>query len=552
MRIHNRAIVAGACAVLLLGGATPAYGNHANGELSNPVGAPVEGPPTLQKGPWSFIANFPAGVGEEKPLGVDVEMFTRKLEDGLHRYVITSTTTMGFSIFDVTDPEAPIRVSDYGAAVCGAEAPLEQMFAVLRDGHDFDAGSTALGLVHGWEDDVQITPDGKVAILGTDAAGRCHDPVWGGMEFVDVSDPANPSLLGLIRLQGESHNVTIDLDRPWIVYNSNSDTAGNNMIDVVDFKTCLALDPSKCMPVVSRYQFGDGWTSGTETPADSACHDLTFARHKLWGACVNTTLAFDPAGVYKNGQLTGTHITDPADVGEANACTQEAPSTEAMVELTVIDCSTWTVEKGKEKKLQNANLKRVLLIRHPGINLPEDAPGRAGVQISHKSDPLAGERLLAINDERGGGLNAAGARTCPGAIWFYDIRDKSHPKVAQFKTGKTALYWPGGPNEVHTEGTNCTSHLFWEWKQERNLISAAWYSSGTQVFRYRTDFSTTPATVKFTNRYTYVLPGAATWTSRVFREKIAKDGSRILYFVATDISRGFDFFKLTLAPRKHN
>lgn len=546
----RKLLVSSVCLAMLLIG-TPAQANHTGSQLSNPVGAPLDGPPTIQMGPWSFIANFPAGTGEEKPLGVDVEMFTRQMEDGLHRYVITSTTTMGFSIFDVTDPEVPIRVSDYGAAVCGAEAPAQQMMAVLAGGHDFDANSTALGVTHGWENDVQITPNGKIAILGTDAAGRCHDPVWGGMEFVDVSDPANPSLLGLIRLQGESHNTTIDLDRPWIAYNSNSDTSGNNMIDIVDFKSCLDLDPASCLPEVSRYQMDDADTSGLETPAPSACHDITFARHLLWGACINTSLAWDPSGVYKNGSLTGTHITDPAQVGADNACTPAEPSVEAMVELTVIDCSAWTVEKGREANLVNANLKPLMLIRHAGINLPENAPGRAGIQISHKSDPLAGEKLLGVNDERGGGLGAGGERQCPGAIWFFDIRDKKHPKIAKFPTGKDALFWPGASRLVKTQGSNCTSHLFWEWKQERNLISAAWYSSGTQVFRYHTDFSTKPATVRFTNRYTYVLPGASTWTSRIFREIVAKDGTRSLYFVATDIARGFDFFKLTLKPRKN-
>jgi hypothetical protein len=172
------------------------------------------------------------------------------------------------------------------------------------------------------------------------------------------------------------------------------------------------------------------------------------------------------------------------------------------------------------------------------------------VQISHKSDPLAGEKLIGVNDERGGGIGVAGERQCPGAIWFYDIRNKAKPQIAKFPNGKKALFWPGKERIVDTEGSNCTSHIFWEWKQERNLISAAWYSSGTQVFRYKTDFSTTPATVEFKNRYTLVLPGASTWASRIFREVIAEDGTRTLYFVATDIARGFDFFKLVLPARK--
>src|SRR5688500_6715084 len=122
----------------LLSIASPAYANHAVGQLSSPVGAPLDGPPTLQKGPWSFLANFPAGIGAETPIGVDVEIVTRELDDGLHRYVITSSMTLGFSIFDVTDPEVPVRVGDYGAAACGTESQAEQMMAVLAGGHDFD------------------------------------------------------------------------------------------------------------------------------------------------------------------------------------------------------------------------------------------------------------------------------------------------------------------------------------------------------------------------------------------------------------------------------
>lgn len=534
--------------------ASPAWANHAAGTLSSPAGTPLDGPPTLSKGNWDFIANFPAGAGTEKPIGVDVETFKRKLDDGVHRFAITSSITIGFSIFDVTDPEDPVRVADYGGAACGPEAQVAQILAVLAAGQDFDEGSTALGTVHGWEDDIQVTPNGKIAILATDAAGRCHDPGWGGMELVDISDPAAPTLLGLVRLQGESHNTTIDLDRPWIAYNSNSDTGGNNMMDIVDFRSCLALDPSKCVPEVSRFQFKNAWTIGTESPDPSACHDITYLRHKLYGACINSTFVLDPAHVVENGELTGSHLTDAADVGAQDACPLIDPSAEAMADVKVVDCSAWTVEKGKSAGLRNARLRLVTLMIHPGVDMDEDAPGRKGIQISHKADPLAGGRIVAINDERGGGLNAPPGpkpnRCGGGGIWFYDVRDRKNPQVATMKTGKKAVFFPGASRIVHTDGSNCTSHIFWQWPGVRHLVSAAWYSSGTQVFRYRVDFSTHPATVRFYGRKTYVLPGASTWTSRIFAQRKKKDGSRVLYFVATDISRGFDFFKLTLPSKK--
>jgi hypothetical protein len=73
-----------------------------------------------------------------------------------------------------------------------------------------------------------------------------------------------------------------------------------------------------------------------------------------------------------------------------------------------------------------------------------------------------------------------------------------------------------------------------------------WYSSGTQVFRYAIDLSRHPAQVRFYDRQAYVPAGASTWTSRVYREMSGPGGNRTLYFFATDISRGFDFFKLAL------
>lgn len=530
---------------ILLASAAPAWANHAVGALSSPVGEPLEGAPTIEKGNWTFISNFPAGTGDEKPLGVDVEMFSHTVDGKKHKYVIMSSTTLGFSIFDVTDPDAPVRVSDYGGAVCGPEAQVQQMIDILAGGQDFGTSSTALGVTHGWEGDIQVTPDGKIAILATDAAGRCHDPGFGGMELVDISDPAAPSLLGLVRLQGESHNSTIDPERPWLDYNSNSDTSGNDFIDIVDFSSCLALDPAKCLPVVSRFQFQKEWTIGSKTPDPSACHDLVYARHRLWGACVNTTMELDPSNVWKNGELTGSHLTDPDDVGKDNACPLADPSAEAMVPVKVVDCSSWTIDKAKQAHIKNANLKLDLLIRHAGINLDEDAPTREDIQISHKADPLARGKLVAVNDERGGGLNAPPG-SCPGGgIWAFDIRNPKKPVVAQNPKGKKSVFTPGKNRTVQAQGANCTSHLFWEVPHSHHLVSAAWYSSGTQLFRYTVNFKTHPATVRFYRRKTLVLPGASTWTSRIIDHK--KDGKKdVYYFAATDIARGFDFFKIEM------
>ncbi|HYN36559.1 MAG TPA: hypothetical protein VEV82_06235, partial [Actinomycetota bacterium] len=316
---------------LVLTAVSPASADHAVGTLSSPVGEPLDGAPVIEEGNWDFIANFPAGPGAEKPIGVDVEMFKRKIDGKVHKYAITSSMTIGFTIFDVTNPETPVRITDYGTAACGPEAQVQQIIDFLANGQDFQ--DSPLGTVHGWEDDVPV-----------------------------------------------------------------------------------------------------------------------------------------------------------------------APSAEAMVDLSVVDCSGWTLDKWKEEDLKSARIKLLTLMRHPGINLNEDSRGRKGIQISHKSDPVANGKLVAINDERGGGLNAPPgpqpAHCGGGGIWFYDVRNADNPKPAVMRDGRRAVFFPGPTRITRTEGSNCTSHVFWEWHGVDNLVSAAWYSSGTQVFRYKADFSTHPATVR--------------------------------------------------------
>jgi hypothetical protein len=185
-------------------------------------------------------------------------------------------------------------------------------------------------------------------------------------------------------------------------------------------------------------------------------------------------------------------------------------------------------------------------LRHAGANLDEDAPPREDIQISHQATPLAGGKIMIVSDERGGGLNAPPGECPGGGLWFYDVRDSAHPQIARTSAGAKAIFLPTPNDFVQTEGANCTAHVFHPWPRETGMITEAWYSSGTQVFRYAIDLSRHPAQVRFYDRQAYVPAGASTWTSRVYREMSGPGGNRTLYFFATDISRGFDFFKLAL------
>jgi hypothetical protein len=252
--------------------------------------------------------------------------------------------------------------------------------------------------------------------------------------------------------------------------------------------------------------------------------------------------------VSKNGHLTGTDLTDPSGVGEANACSLADPSPEAQVDLKVVDCRNWTEDAWKQSGATPVNMRVLTVIRHAGVNLDEDAPRRQDIQISHQATPLAGGKIMIVSDERGGGLNTSPGECPGGGLWFYDVRDPARPVLARMPGGDKAVFLPAQNDTVQTEGNNCTAHVFHTWDGEPGLITEAWYSSGTQAFRYHFDFTRRPATVRFSDRMAYVPSGASTWTSRVYAETPRADGGRDLYFTTTDISRGFDFFKVGLGP----
>ena len=112
--------------------------------------------------------------------------------------------------------------------------------------------AAALGLQH----DVEASPkggpilntfnpfapqrDAQIIVDATDAKGRCHDHgasaasaararqrQAGGLEIIDVTDPANPVEIGLTSHIGESHTVNIDPKRPHIAYSVTSDSVGH-------------------------------------------------------------------------------------------------------------------------------------------------------------------------------------------------------------------------------------------------------------------------------------------------------------------------------------
>ncbi|MFN2590489.1 MAG: hypothetical protein ABR518_06940, partial [Actinomycetota bacterium] len=480
---RSLAIVA---ALVLLAPLDRAVADHAGNTLASPVGIPVSAF-ALETGDWEFITNYPLGPAALGPLGVDASFVRR----GNRVYAVVSSTTLGLRIFDITDPDTPVWVADYGSATLCPTAGGEGFVA---------KGGDALALPSGWENDSvvnqadldgvighgKVRGDGTLAVIGTDAGGRCHDPSYGGMELVDISDPAHPALLWLTRQTGENHNTSFD---PFhnVLYVNNSDIGENNFIDILDLNGCKTRAQGgngRCRVEEARYQFPPGLAAARDGGGDSGCHDITVRKNRIYCAAVNATIVFDTSRLRtKSGRLSGDRLPCGTTTGH--------PVYAAGAPI-VSDCR---ISQGEfaARRLRSARLTPVAVAHHGGIGTEE--PPDQDISISHDADPIRRQPILAITDERAGALTNADG--CPGgAVWFYDIRGESlrkakrdgggvpimkpmiladaHGRIVRDETGRakpaaflTQHYLPGTT-------LSCTAHIIEQWGSEPRMF-VAWY-----------------------------------------------------------------------------
>ena len=110
----------------------------------------------------------------------------------------------------------------------------------------------------GSQNDVAVVKPGLVA-LGYHET-QCGAPLGGGVRLVDVKDPKNPKLLGMVNdLPGGTHTVTPYPGKP-IVYASPGGLANGNAAEQI-----LDVSNPKKPKVVATF-----------TPQEAGCHDLTF------------------------------------------------------------------------------------------------------------------------------------------------------------------------------------------------------------------------------------------------------------------------------------
>jgi hypothetical protein len=514
--------------------ATPAAADHTNPRepLSTTDGAPAEGI-TRGEGTWEFIMNFAPNPG------TDLKFFKKKGQ------LYASSGTLGqadegnvgqriIRLLNDKGEVAPEWVADHGSANCPTANP---------------SGTT--GLQH----DVAVTPkkNPKLLIDTTDATGRCHDPGGGGLEFVTIrklhNEKFEPREIHLTRHVGTSHTVTVDDKRPWIVYNSSSQSTGNTpWIDVLDVRSCLkrgklAKKRDDCRPKVYRILFQSEWSrridaAGEQVPdSEASCHDITSVGYRLYCANLNSTIILDVRGLTKaNGDVKG----------EPTSC-ELVDGTNTTAKVT--DCSQ--LPEGDVP--QATGWKYLGHFNHPGRNGSHNTnteyESTDGISVAHEAEPSHDGNILFVTDERGGGVIPGGSSCSPGepnpfgngGVHAFDISDPSQMDYALNADGEKAVFIS---EPVLPAPTFCTAHVM-ELLKGENRFSIAWYSQGTKIVDYAVDAQ---GVVTFEEVASYTLPNANTWTSQVFKTVTNDDGTTTYYFMASDIERGIDIFSWTGEP----
>jgi hypothetical protein len=549
MRRFGLASVAAAVFWLMLPG--PALADHT--DPRTPL-APTDGTtaPGNQRGDgaWQHLANFPGGASNALTGGgTDLEFFTPAGTSNIYGAFGTlgqdNAGSIGQRIIQLTrsGAVAPTWVADHGSAHCPTSNP---------------GGTT--GLQH----DSQIATQNAVRLLTdtTDATGRCHDPNGGGIEIVDVTKidrpPFAPREVHLVRFAGFSHTHTVDGQRPWIIYNSSSDFAGRNWIDVLNVRSCfgttdwrLARRRSECRPLVYRIPFQPEWTqqrdqdTGELEPGSAACHDITFAGGRLYCAAVNATLILNVSRLVDSaGNIKGTAFPCPVVDGTRTGA-------------KVTDCSAM-----EASRTEHADGWRFLgTFNHPGrdcgppgtdvrnCNSNNKVRSDEGVSVSHEADPTPNGRFMFVTDERGGGVVPPGSSCSPGidnpfgngGAHAFDIADPSNIHYATTPGGSKSVYIS---DAVVPAETFCDIHVIEQIPGEQRFI-AAYYTQGIKIVDYFVD---SQGHLQFHERSSFNLPNANTWAAEQFKIVNNADGSKTYFIAVDDIHRGIDVVRWTGPP----
>jgi hypothetical protein len=407
---------------------------------------------------WELVATIPTGN-----LHSDLDFFTR---DGITYASVgtlaTGPNAAGQTIVQLTNQDGevdPQYVSSHPSATCPGVAT-----GVTGLQHDAEAAPKGSALVQFPNPHVD-TRDTQIVVDATDASGRCHDQgtlavsgtTNGGLEIIDVTDPAAPTEIGLTSHAGEAHTVNVDPKRPHIAFVSSSDgvdydeegVRGNDEgtsdafdgIEVVDMSSCMNFpaDASRqfkiesCDPDVYRYRWPTvGFASSSVFRTGSACHELEiYPDDRATCAAIAATLLLDFSGAFDDNG-TPTDYSDDKPRGTPLPCARRPTSTAAEpwgTSAIVEDCvdgedgqsllvADW-LEMSPRPELEG--VEKLGAVHHMGFddqighNFEPPYDSTQDIFVSHEAELTQSGRYILATDERGGGILPVGASCTQGA-----------------------------------------------------------------------------------------------------------------------------------------
>ena len=588
-------------------------------ELDHPIpppqsaGAPQQ---TAAAGPagakWEFVGSVATGNPHS-----DLDFFTRNDET----YASVGTLAIGpngggQSIVQLTEKGQvkPRYVGSAPTAFCPSNPG--QVTALQHDVEATPKGSGDLPL--NTFNPFADRRDAQILVDATDGQGRCHDQgtlglqgaPQGGLEIIDVTDPAKPMTIGLTSNIGQAHTVNIDPKRPHIAYAVTSDTvtvtggqrqneiagsADQNDLDgfeVVDLRSCMNFPSgtsiqdkrARCRPSVWRYRWptramADGHT---DKQFVFGCHELElYPDDRLVCGGGAALMSFDMRGAFDD-RGTPDDFTDDVPRGTPLPCSQRDSSSQSPLKLPpptkVIDCVTG--EGGQPLNVPSwlkagaPSLDGVRYLGsihheggHPGTNTDPGKvyPSTEDLAFNHESELSQSGNLLIATDERGGGVTPPGASCSQagdnpmgnGGVHFFRadrLRQDGPPERAQeaweayarTPDGKKAIY--RAPIRTGAQATVCTSHVMQQIPGQ-NRIFMAWYSQGTQVL----DFTENPdGTVTLKEAGFFIPADTNAWVSQIFKAQQNPDGTFTYWGATGDFNLGergrnaVDVYRVTL------
>jgi hypothetical protein len=608
------AAVAAACAAMVL--AAPALAGHGLTKLDHAVPF-TEGPPapmTANSGgegaEWEFVSSLATGNPH-----TDIDFFTQ----GDKIYASVGTLAVGpnaggQTIVELADGDKvdPKVVSSHPTASCLSDPSL-----ALSLQHDVEATPKGNALLNTDVLAAQRT-DTQLLIDATDAEGRCHDQGTlglagapkGGLEIIDVTDPANPVTIGLTSHIGEAHTVNVDPKRPHIAYAVTSDSVSTNAqgertvetfdldgFEVVDLSSCMNFPAgttveqkrAACRPQVWRYRYPSTEMSlGHTHPQNGVygCHELeVYPDDRLTCGSGQAMIMLGLKGAFDD-RGTPADFTDDRPRGTPLPCrVRDSSSTPPFTTgAKVIDCVATETEPdalGVPKWLAAGapSLEGVEWLGsafHPGRE-PTGEPDPAfdsteDIDFDHEAELTHSGDFVLATDERGGGVAPPGASCSPGVdnkagnggVHAYRVDrllrrrptspDDAHSSYARTPEGGKAIF--RAPIRTGPQGSLCTAHVFHQIPGQ-NRIFMAWYSQGTRVI----DFTEhADGRLSFKEVAWFIPANADEWVSAVFKVKRNPDGSFSYWGATGDFNVGaagrnaVDVWKVTLqspppAPR---